>query len=218
VPPAWSEVWIYPDANGHIQATGRDARGRKQYRYHDDWRGVRDQDKYERLIDFAKLLPRIRQRIDADMGRRGTPPEKVLATVVSLLDKTLIRVGNGEYARDNDSYGLTTLRTRHLDVQGSELRFHFKGKSGKTWRLRVRDSRIARVVRSIQDLPASTSFNTSMTMARYARSGRRTSTTICARSPPQKSRRRTSGLGPGPCWLRWRSVPSGRSRRRPRPR
>ena len=153
MPPAWSEVWICPDANGHIQATGRDARGRKQYRYHDDWRGVRDQDKYERLIDFAKLLPRIRQRIDADMGRRGTPREKVLATVVSLLDKTLIRVGNGEYARDNDSYGLTTLRTRHLDVQGSELRFHFKGKSGKTWRLRVRDRRIARVVRSIQDLP-----------------------------------------------------------------
>ena len=153
VPPAWSEVWICPDANGHIQATGRDARGRKQYRYHDDWRGVRDLDKYERLIDFAKLLPRIRQRIDADMGRRGTPREKVLATVVSLLDKTLIRVGNGEYARDNDSYGLTTLRTRHLDVQGSELRFHFKGKSGKTWRLRVRDRRIARVVRSIQDLP-----------------------------------------------------------------
>jgi DNA topoisomerase I len=153
VPPAWSEVWICPDANGHIQATGRDARGRKQYRYHDDWRGVRDQDKYERLIDFAKLLPRIRQRIDADMGRRGTPREKVLATVVSLLDKTLIRVGNGEYAKENGSYGLTTLRTRHLDVQGSELRFHFKGKSGKTWRLRVRDRRIARVVRSIQDLP-----------------------------------------------------------------
>ena len=153
VPPAWSEVWICPDDSGHIQATGRDARGRKQYRYHDDWRGVRDQDKYERLIDFAKLLPRIRQRIDEDMARRGAPREKVLATVVSLLDKTLIRVGNGEYARDNDSYGLTTLRTRHLDVQGSELRFHFKGKSGKTWRLRVRDRRIARVVRSIQDLP-----------------------------------------------------------------
>jgi DNA topoisomerase-1 len=153
VPPAWTEVWICPDESGHIQATGRDARGRKQYRYHDDWRQVRDEDKYARLIDFAKLLPRIRRCVDEDMARRGAPREKVLATVVSLLDKTLIRVGNGEYARDNDSYGLTTLRTRHLDVRGSQLRFHFKGKSGKTWRLNVRDRRIARVVRSIQELP-----------------------------------------------------------------
>jgi DNA topoisomerase-1 len=153
VPPAWTEAWISPDANGHIQATGRDARGRKQYRYHDEWRQVRDEDKYGRLVDFARLLPRIRQRIDEDMARRGASREKVLATVVSLLDKTLIRVGNGEYAKDNGSYGLTTLRTRHLDIAGSELRFHFKGKSGKTWRLQVRDRRIARVVRSIQDLP-----------------------------------------------------------------
>ena len=103
VPPAWTEVWICPEVDGHIRATGRDARGRKQYCYHDDWRQVRDQDKYERLVDFAKLLPRIRQRIDEDMGRRGVPREKVLATVVSLLDKSLIRVGNGEYAKDNDS-------------------------------------------------------------------------------------------------------------------
>jgi DNA topoisomerase-1 len=143
VPPAWTDVWIGPEESGHIQATGRDARARKQYRYHDDWRQVRDQDKYDRLVDFAKLLPRIRQRIDEDMGRRGAPREKVLATVVSLLDKSLIRVGNGEYAKDNDSYGLTTLRTRHVDIEGSELRFHFKGKSGKTWRLNVRDRRIA---------------------------------------------------------------------------
>jgi DNA topoisomerase-1 len=156
--PAWTDVWICPQADGHIQATGRDARGRKQYRYHDDWRQVRDQDKYDRLIDFAKLLPRIRQRIDEDMGRRGAPRDKVLATVVSLLDKSLIRVGNGEYAKDNDSYGLTTLRARHVDIEGSELRFHFRGKSGKTWRLKVRDRRIARVVRSIQELPGQNLF------------------------------------------------------------
>lgn len=158
VPPAWSDVWICPEASGHIQATGRDARGRKQYRYHDDWRQVRDQDKYDRLVDFAKLLPRIRQRVDEDMGRRGTARKKVLATVVSLLDKALIRVGNGEYAKDNDSYGLATLRTRHVDIEGSELRFRFKGKSGKTWRLKVRDRRIARVVRSIQELPGQNLF------------------------------------------------------------
>jgi len=153
VPPAWTDVWICPDGSGHIQATGRDARGRKQYRYHDDWREVRDRNKYERMLDFARLLPGIRERIAKDMRKRGAPREKVLATVVCLLDKTLIRVGNDEYAKDNGTYGLTTLRSNHLDIDGSELRFHFKGKSGKTWRLRVRDRRIARIVRSIQDLP-----------------------------------------------------------------
>jgi DNA topoisomerase I len=153
VPPAWTEVWICSEPNGHIQATGRDARGRKQYRYHADWREVRDRTKYERILEFARALPRIRARIAADMGKRGIPRDKVLATVVSLLDRTLIRVGNGEYAKDNGSYGLTTLRTRHLEVDGTELRFHFKGKSGKIWRLSVRDRRIARVVRSIQELP-----------------------------------------------------------------
>ncbi|HJZ34103.1 MAG TPA: DNA topoisomerase IB [Hyphomicrobiaceae bacterium] len=153
VPPAWTDVWICPDGNGHIQATGRDARGRKQYRYHDDWREVRDRNKYEHMVQFARLLPAIRERIAKDMNKRGAPREKVLATVVSLLDKTLIRVGNDEYAKDNGTYGLTTLRSSHLDIDGSELRFHFNGKSGKTWRLRVRDRRVARIVRSIQDLP-----------------------------------------------------------------
>jgi DNA topoisomerase-1 len=153
VPPAWREVWICPKPNGHIQATGRDDRGRKQYRYHADWREVRDRNKYERILDFARILPRIRERIAEDIGKRGTPREKVLATVVSLLDRTLIRVGNGEYAKQNGSYGLTTLCTRHLKVNGAELRFHFKGKSGKTWRLNVKDRRVARVVRSIQELP-----------------------------------------------------------------
>lgn len=158
MPPAWTDVWICPEADGHIQATGRDAKGRKQYRYHDDWRQVRDRDKYDRLVDFAKLLVRVRRRVEEDMRRRGAPREKVLATVVSLLDKSLIRVGNGEYAKDNNSYGLTTLRTGHVDIAGSELRFHFKGKSGKTWRLKVKDRRIARVVRSIQDLPGQNLF------------------------------------------------------------
>ena len=153
VPPAWIDVWICAKSNGHIQATGRDARGRKQYCYHADWRDVRDRNKYERILEFASLLPRIRLRVDEDMAKRGIVREKVLATVVSLLDKTLIRVGNGEYARENGSYGLTTLRTRHMEVAGAELRFHFKGKSGKTWRLRIRDRRVARVVRSIQELP-----------------------------------------------------------------
>jgi DNA topoisomerase I len=158
VPPAWADVWICPQADGHVQATGRDAKGRKQYRYHDDWRQVRDRDKFDRLIDFAKLLARIRQRVDEDMRKRGAPREKVLATVVNLLDKSLIRVGNGEYAKDNKSYGLTTLRTSHVDIAGSELRFHFKGKSGKIWRLKIKDRRIARVVRSIQDLPGQNLF------------------------------------------------------------
>jgi DNA topoisomerase-1 len=153
IPPAWTEVWICPMVSGHIQATGRDARGRKQYRYHDDWRQERDRNKYARILDFARLLPNIRERIAKDMGKRGAPREKILATVVSLLDKTLIRVGNGAYARENGTFGLTTLRSRHVDVTGAEMRFHFKGKSGKTWRLRVRDRRIARVVRTIQDLP-----------------------------------------------------------------
>ena len=158
VPPAWTDVWICPRPTGHIQATGRDARGRKQYIYHADWREVRDRNKYERILDFARLLPRIREAVARDMSKRGTPREKVLATVVSLLDKTLIRVGNDGYAKENGSYGLTTLRSRHLEVDGSEMRFHFKGKSGKTWRLSMRDRRIARVVRSIQDLPGQSLF------------------------------------------------------------
>jgi len=153
VPPAWTEVWICPHADGHVQATGRDVRGRKQYIYHADWREVRDHSKYERMLDFARVLPQIRRRVHDDMSKRGMPREKVLATVVSLLDKTLARVGNGDYAKQNGSYGLTTLRNRHLEVAGAELRFHFKGKSGKTWRLSVKDRRIAGVVRSIQELP-----------------------------------------------------------------
>jgi len=158
VPPAWTDVWICPDAAGHIQAVGRDAKGRKQYRYHPLWREARDADKYEHMIAFARLLPRLRARIARDMAGPGLSREKVLATVVSLLDSTLIRVGNDGYARENESYGLTTLRNRHVQVGSGELRFHFKGKSGKTWRLRVRDRRIVRAVRSIQELPGQDLF------------------------------------------------------------
>src|SRR6185436_9161363 len=158
VPPAWTDVWICPKENGHIQATGRDARGRKQYRYHPDWQDYRDRNKYERILDFARALPRIRERVARDMAKRGARREKVLATVVCLLDRTLIRVGNNEYAKNNGSYGLTTLRARHLAIEGSELRFNFKGKSGKTWRLCVKDRRIARVAREIQELPGQQLF------------------------------------------------------------
>ena len=153
VPPAYTDVWISPRANGHIQATGRDAKGRKQYRYHPDWTAARDSAKYERMSEFGAILPGLRKRVASDMRKQGLPREKVLATIVSLLEKTLIRVGNEDYAKDNKSFGLTTLRNRHLDIEGSTLRFDFKGKSGKTWNLDLKDKRVAKVVRSIQDLP-----------------------------------------------------------------
>ena len=153
IPPAWTDVWIAPDPNGHIQATGRDARGRKQYRYHPEFMTFRDEAKYHHILDFARVLPKIRRRVAADMSRRGLPFEKVVATVVHLLDSTLIRVGNADYARHNGSFGLTTLRDRHVEIDGSGLRFAFKGKSGKTWRLKLTDRRVARIVKSCQDLP-----------------------------------------------------------------
>ena len=153
VPPAYQDVWICPRADGHIQATGRDAKGRKQYRYHPKWTEVRDSTKYEHIMRFGRLLPKIRERIAADMGRRGLGREKVLATVIDLLQSTLIRVGNEDYVRENKSYGLTTLRTKHVDIEGAALRFAFKGKSGKTWNLQIKDRRIAKVVKACQDLP-----------------------------------------------------------------
>ena len=153
IPPAYTDVWICAKANGHIQATGRDAKGRKQYRYHPRWTAARDDAKYERMEAFGRLLPALRRRVAADMSRRGLPREKVLATLVALLEKTLIRVGNEDYVKDNKSFGLTTLRNRHLDVEGSTLRFDFKGKSGKMWNLDLKDKRVAKVVRSIQELP-----------------------------------------------------------------
>ncbi|MBF0393232.1 MAG: DNA topoisomerase IB, partial [Alphaproteobacteria bacterium] len=139
VPPAWIEVWIAPDPLGHLQATGRDARGRKQYRYHPRWRAVRDESKFGRMLAFGEALPRLRQRIDADLRRRGLPRERVVAAVVRLLERGLIRVGNTEYARDNHSYGATTLRDEHVEIDNATLSFEFRAKSGKTQTLRLRD-------------------------------------------------------------------------------
>jgi len=158
IPPAWTDVWISPIRRGHIQATGRDARGRKQYRYHPKWREVRDEAKYGRLIDFARALPRIRRRTDRDLRRRGLPREKVLALVVRLLEATLIRVGNDEYARENRSFGLSTMRNRHVEVAGDEIRFAFRGKGGKEHEIDVRDRRLAALVRKCQELPGQELF------------------------------------------------------------
>ena len=153
IPPAYEDVWICADADGHLQATGRDAKGRKQYRYHAKFREVREGTKYEHMFEFAAALPGIRASIDRDMGRRGMPREKVLATIVHLLETTMIRVGNEDYAKQNKSYGLTTLKNRHVAVEGAELKFNFKGKSGKQWRLNVRDRRVAKIVKASQELP-----------------------------------------------------------------
>ena len=153
IPPAWTEVWICPFADGHVQATGRDAKGRKQYRYHPRFREVRESTKYEHVVAFADALPAIREKVQEHMGLHGLPREKVLATVVHLLETTLIRIGNDDYAKQNNSYGLTTLKNRHVSVDGNEVRFRFTGKSGKQWSLRVRDRRIAKIIRACQDLP-----------------------------------------------------------------
>ncbi len=153
IPPAWIDVWICPFADGHVQATGRDAKGRKQYRYHPLFREIRESTKYERLVAFADTLPAIRATVRAHMALRGLPREKVLATVVHLLETTLIRVGNDDYARHNKSYGLTTLKNRHVEIEGSEVRFRFTGKSGKQWSLKVKDRRVAKTIKACQELP-----------------------------------------------------------------
>jgi DNA topoisomerase-1 len=153
IPPAWTDVWICPFPDGHIQATGRDAKGRKQYRYHARFREVRESTKYEHVVAFADALPFIRETVREHMALRGLPREKVLATVVHLLETTLIRVGNDDYARQNNSYGLTTLKNRHVAVNGNEVRFRFTGKGGKQWSLRVRDRRVAKIIRACQELP-----------------------------------------------------------------
>jgi DNA topoisomerase I len=153
VPPAWTDVWICPFSDGHIQATGRDVRGRKQYRYHPLFRELRESTKFEHVMGFAEALPVIRAKVREHMGLRGLPREKVLATVVRLLETTLIRIGNDDYARENKSYGLTTLKNRHVRVNGSEVRFRFTGKGGKQWSLQVKDRRIAKVVKACQELP-----------------------------------------------------------------
>ncbi|HKE87328.1 MAG TPA: hypothetical protein VKB50_26400 [Vicinamibacterales bacterium] len=158
VPPAWTDVWICPNPRGHLQATGRDAKGRKQYRYHARWRASRDETKFDRMQAFAAALPEIRRRTTADLTRPRLRRKKVLATVVQLLEKSMIRVGNEEYAQQNDSFGLTTLRNRHVQVNGSTLRFRFRGKSGIRHTVDVNDRRLARVVKQCRDLPGQELF------------------------------------------------------------
>jgi DNA topoisomerase-1 len=159
IPPAYEDVWICPYRNGHLQATGRDTRGRKQYRYHPKWREVRDEAKYGKMLLFGKLLPKIREQVDKDLARPGLPREKVLAAIVRLLESTLIRVGNEEYARTNKSFGLTTLRNRHVKIEGgARIRFDFRGKSGTEHHIDLRNKRLANVVRRCQDLPGQELF------------------------------------------------------------
>jgi DNA topoisomerase I len=158
IPPAWTEVWICRWPNGHLQATGRDARGRKQSRYHARWRTARDETKFDRMLAFAAALPRIRRRTERDLARPGLPREKVLAAVVRLLELTLVRVGNEEYARLNKSFGLTTLRARHASVQGRRIHFRFRGKGGRLHEVGVTNQRLSRVVRRCQELPGQELF------------------------------------------------------------
>jgi DNA topoisomerase-1 len=158
IPPAYADVWICPSPNGHLQATGRDDRGRKQYRYHERWRVVRDENKYEKMIVFGQALSKIRRRIDRDMKLPGLPREKVLATLVHLLQRTFIRIGNEEYVKENKSFGLTTMRNRHIDVDGARLRFHFRGKSGVQHDLDIEDRRVAKIIKKLQDLPGQEVF------------------------------------------------------------
>src|SRR6266699_5780603 len=158
IPPAWTDVWICPSPNGHIQATGRDARRRKQYRYHDRWREICDENKFDRLSAFAQALPKIRRQIAKDLKLPGLSRQKVLATVVRLLERTFIRVGNEEYARENKSFGLTTMRNRHVDVEGSTVRFNFRGKSGVNREVDVDNRRVAKIVKKLQDLPGQELF------------------------------------------------------------
>jgi DNA topoisomerase-1 len=158
IPPAWTDVWICPLADGHLQATGRDQKGRKQYRYHDRWREVRDANKYERLAEFGAGLPDLRARVDEDLARRGLPQEKVLAAVVRLLDETLIRIGNDEYAATNESFGLTTIEGDHVSVDGHTIEFEFQGKSGVEHEVSLQDRRLAAIVKACQDLPGEDLF------------------------------------------------------------
>jgi DNA topoisomerase-1 len=158
VPPAWTDVWICPYENGHIQATGRDARGRKQYRYHPRWRGVRDETKFEHILNFGRALPAIRRRIEADLAKPGLPREKVLAAVVRLMERTLARVGNPEYARQNDSFGLTTLRNRHVRIAGGKIELDFRAKHGIRHHSVVSDRKLARILKNCRDLPGSELF------------------------------------------------------------
>ncbi|HET9943725.1 MAG TPA: DNA topoisomerase IB, partial [Terriglobia bacterium] len=153
IPPAWTDVWICPTAEGHLQASGRDARGRKQYRYHPQWRETRDETKYHRMVAFGRALPKLRRRVARDLKEKQLTRNKVLATIVRLLETTFIRVGNKEYTKQNDSYGLTTLRNRHVSVRGSQVQFYFRGKSGVKHTIDIENARLAKIVRQLRDLP-----------------------------------------------------------------
>lgn len=158
IPPAWQQVWICPAANGHIQATGRDAKGRKQYRYHPKWREVRDEAKYERMMQFGKALPSLREKLEADLRLPGLPMRKVLAAIVKMLDLTGVRIGNDEYARNNQSFGLTTLLSKHVRVEGAQIELHFRGKSRVQHDLKLRDRRMANIIKRLRDLPGQDLF------------------------------------------------------------
>jgi DNA topoisomerase I len=158
IPPAWTDVWICPDPHGHIQATARDARGRKQYRYHSEYREACDRSKFRHMLEFSEILPRIRERVERDLGREDLSRRQILATVIRLLDRTLIRVGNDEYARENRSFGLTTLRRRHVEVEGTSLRFSFRGKSGVEHNVSLTDRRLSKIIQRCQDLPGTELF------------------------------------------------------------
>ena len=168
IPPAWRDVWIAPDRDSHLLATGRDAKGRKQFRYHPNWQALRERTKFDRMPAFGQALPRSREQVDADLRRHGLPRDKVLAAVVRLLETTLIRVGNEAYARDNRSFGLTTLRQRYVEVSSTSVSFEFKGKSGKWQQLRLADRRLARIVGQIQELPGQRVLSTSTRTAHAA--------------------------------------------------
>jgi hypothetical protein len=214
IPPAWTDVWICRDPNGHLQATGRDQRGRKQYRYHPRWREVRDEAKYGKLLIFARVLPLIRARIEADLKRPGLPRERVLAAVVRLMELTLFRVGNTEYARSNKSFGLTTLRDRHVRVDGSHIHLSFRGKSGNRYESDINDRRLARIVKGCRDLRGTSCSSISTRKAISMRSARRRLTPICARSPGRTSPQKTSAPGPARSSRRRRCGVSATSIRR----
>lgn len=184
IPPAWTDVWICKTACGHIQATGRDEKGRKQYRYHADWTQHRSATKFHTLPDFAKVLPALRAQVERDLRRRSLDYERVVASIVWLLDNSLIRVGNPAYARDNKSFGLTTLRNRHVEITGSRLHFHFKGKSGKEWKLQLADRRIANLLKSLQDMPGQHLFQYQDEQGRCAISSRDVNDYIAAHAGP----------------------------------
>jgi DNA topoisomerase-1 len=193
IPPAWTDVWICPDPRGHLQATGRDARGRKQYRYHPRWREVRDAVKYDRMLAFAEALPKTREHTDRDLERPGLPRDKVLATVVRLLEETRIRIGNDEYRKENGSYGLTTLRNRHVNVIGAEVRFSFRGKSGKHHSIDLHDRRMARIIKRFLEIPGQELF-------KYVDHNGEVKAidSACGRSPARISPPKISAPGPAP--------------------